>query len=175
MTESQLSPSPFLPLSQMVGTYPSRTPHPRWWAQARAAVWGRACFCPHMIHSLLQALPCPVLPQAGPSACWPQAPVLSRVFSLKPCPAKCEILPTLPSSPEGFQRLLVGATVARHLLSPSWSWDGYEGGTLLCLTSPGQAYPGCGRPGCAQPCCGRLAAVKSRYPDLIVSRLVLGL
>lgn len=61
-----------------------------------------------MIHSLLQAMPCPALPQAGPSACWPQAPVLSRVFSLKPCPAKCETLPTLPSSPEGFQRLLVG-------------------------------------------------------------------
>lgn len=173
--ESQLSPNPFLPLSQMVGTHPSRTPHPRWWAQARAAVWGRACFCPHMIHSLTAgpALPCPA-PGRAFSMLAP-SPGAVRVFSLKPCPAKCEILPTLPSSPEGFQRLLVGATVARHLLSPSWSWDGYEGGTLLCLTSPGQAYPGCGRPGCAQPCCGRLAAVKSRYPDLIVSRLVLGL
>lgn len=83
--EYQLSPSPF-PLSQMVGTQPSRTPHPRWWAQARAAIWGRACFCPHMTHSFLQALPCsrPGLQHVGPKPwCCPESspasPALSNV------------------------------------------------------------------------------------------------
>lgn len=145
MLESPISPSPF-PLSQMVGAQPSRAPHPRWGVQARAAIRGRACFCPHGSPQLPAgpALRCPRpgLQHVGPK------PRCCPVCSLKPCPAKCETLPTPPSPPEGLQRLLVGGTVVRHLLSPSWSWDGYEGGTLICLTTPGQALSW---PGCVQP------------------------
>lgn len=92
-----------------------------------------------MIHSLLQARPCP-------------AP--GRAFSmLAPSPGAVQSSPSSPALPNvklcqlsqapqrGFKDFWWGATVARHPLSPSWSWDGYEGGTL-CLTSPGQAYPG---------------------------------
>lgn len=68
---------------------------------------------------------------------------------------------------------LLGATVAWHVVSPSWSQDGYARGTLcVCLTFPGQALSW---PVGAQLCCGRLAAVKSRHPDQVVPSLALGL
>lgn len=117
--------------------------------------------------------PCPTLLQAGPSACWPQAPVLSRPFSLKPCPAKCEILPTPPSSPGEPQRLFWGLPWHGMLCPPAGPGMAMqEVHSVFCLTSPGQALSW---PVCAQLCCRRLTAAKSRHPDQVVPSLALGL
>lgn len=168
--ESQLSPQP-LPTEPDVG-HPALKEPPSQGGGLRLELLYGGGHASDPIWPIASCRPCPTLLQAGPSACWPQAPVLPRPFSLKPCPAKCEILPTPPSSPGEPQRLL-GATVAWHVLSPSWSWDGYAGGTLCILPHLPRAGPILA---CLCPTrCRRLTAAKSRHPDQVVPSLALGL
>lgn len=57
------------------------------------------------IWSTASCRPCPALLQAGPSACWPQAPVLSRFFSSPALPnvKLCQ----LPELPRGASKTLL--------------------------------------------------------------------
>lgn len=137
--ESQLSPQP-LP-TEPDGGHPALKESPSQGGGLRLELLYGGGHASDPIWLIASCRPCPTLLQAGPSACWPQALVLPRPFSLKPCPAKCEILSTPPKLPRGASKTLLGATVAWHVLSPSWSWDGYAGGTLCILPHLPRAGP----------------------------------